>query len=98
MGKKIELPTAGEILKEEFMDPLGVSAYRLAKDIFVPVSRIQAIINDNRRITVDTSIRLGKYFGLSYDYFLNIQNEIDIRNACISIEKEVNQIQEVLYN
>ena len=48
MKKMIELPTAGEILKDEFMDPLGVSAYRLAKEIFVPVSRIQAIISNKK--------------------------------------------------
>lgn len=98
MIKRIDLPTVGEILKEEFMDPCGISAYRLAKDIFVPVSRIQAILNGTRKITVDTSIRLGKYFGVSYYYFLNIQNDIDIRRASEDMFDEVNKIKEIMYN
>ena len=78
---KIETPKMSEILKEEFMVPLGISAYRLANDIDVPVSRIQDILHDRRKITADTSIRLGRYFGVSENYFLNLQSDIDIRNA-----------------
>ena len=63
------------------MIPLGISAYRLANDIDVPVSRIQDILHDRRKITADTSIRLGRYFGVSENYFLNLQSDIDIRNA-----------------
>ena len=98
MTKRIELPTVGEILTEEFMDPCGISAYRLAKEIFVPVSRIQAIVNGSRKITIDTSIRLGQYFGVSYDYFINIQNDLDIRNICDSMQEEVDKIKELMYN
>lgn len=76
----IPTTTVAEILVEEFMEPLNISAYKLAKDIKVPVSRIQDIIHGKRKITPDTSIRLGRYFGVSERYFLNIQNEIDIRN------------------
>ena len=79
--KKVELPWISEILKEEFMIPLHISAYRLAKDIDVPVSRIQDILHDRRKITAETSIRLGRYFGLSDKYFLNLQIDIDIREA-----------------
>ena len=79
--KKVELPKISEILKEEFMVPLHISAYRLAKDIDVPVSRIQDILHDRRKITAETSIRLGRYFGLSDKYFLNLQIDIDIREA-----------------
>ena len=79
--KKVELPKISEILKEEFMNPLHISAYRLAKDINVPVSRIQDILHDRRKITAETSIRLGRYFGLSDKYFLNLQIDIDIREA-----------------
>ena len=57
MEKFIPTPTISEILKEEFMDPLGLSAYRLAKDIHVPVSRIQEILNGTRSISADTSLR-----------------------------------------
>lgn len=79
--KRIPTPKISEILKEEFMTPLHISAYRLAKDIDVPVSRIQDILHDRRKITAETSIRLGRYFGLSDKYFLNLQIDIDIREA-----------------
>ena len=81
MVKRIETPKISEILYEEFMEPYNLSAYKLAKEIDVPTSRIQDILHDRRKISVDTSIRLGKYFGLSERYFLNMQNDIDIRNA-----------------
>lgn len=81
-----------EILKEEFMIPFNVSAYKLAKDIDVPVSRIQDILHDRRKITPETSIRLGKYFGLSERYFLNLQNDIDIRNPKTLITESVSKI------
>ena len=76
----IETPTISEILLEEFMKPLSISAYKLANAINVPVSRIQDILHNRRKITVDTSIRLGIYFGVSDLLFLNIQNDIDLRN------------------
>ena len=77
----IQTPKISEILLEEFMKPLHVSAYKLAHSINVPVSRIQDILHDRRKITAETSIRLGRYFGLSDKYFLNLQNDIDIREA-----------------
>ena len=79
MDNKIKTPTIGQILKEEFLDPLDITAYRLAKDIGVPSSRVLEILHDRRKITPDTSLRLAKYFGLSDKYFLNLQNDIDIR-------------------
>ena len=89
---RIETPTISEILKEEFMKPLNISAYRLAHDINVPVSRIQDILHGRRSITVDTSLRLGKYFGVSEMYFLNIQIDIDLRNAKASIKSDLERI------
>ena len=83
---KIETPKISEFLLEEFMIPLKLSAYKLAKDINVPVSRIQDILHDRRKITMDTSIRLGIYFGISETFFINIQNDIDLRN-----EKQIHQ-------
>ena len=88
----IEIPKISEILFEEFMEPYGITAYRLAKDIHVPVSRIQDILHDRRKITADTSLRLGKYFGVSDRYFLDMQTDIDIRNAKFSIESDLNDI------
>ena len=78
---KIETPKVSEILLKEFMDPLNVSAYKLAKGIDVPVSRIQDILHDRRKITVDTSIRLGIYFGVSETFFLKNKNNIDLIEA-----------------
>lgn len=92
MAKQIATPTVGEILKEEFMEPFGISAYRLAKDINVPTSRIQDILHDRRRMTADTSIRLAKYFNLSENYFLSIQDDIDIRNAKLLIDEDLRNI------
>ena len=74
------------------MIPYHLSAYRLAKDIDVPVSRIQDLLHDRRKITAETSIKLGKYFGLSEKYFLNLQNDIDIREAKELFASSVNKI------
>lgn len=88
----ITTPTVSEILREEFMEPLGISAYRLAQSINVPVSRVQDILHDRRKITADTSLRLAKFFGVSDRYFLNIQNDIDIRNLKIQLANEIAKI------
>lgn len=89
---RIELPTVGEILSEEFLIPLKISCYRLAKDINVPVSRIQDIIHGRRKVTPDTSLRLSKYFGVSERYFLDIQSEIDIRELKRTLKDEIEKI------
>jgi len=88
----IKTPTIGEILYTEFMEPLGISAYKLAHDINVPTSRIQDILHNRRKITADTSVRLAKYFSVSDNYFLNIQNDIDLRNSKHSIANEIKHI------
>ena len=75
----IEPPSIGEILREEFMEPMELSAYGIAQAIHVPVSRIQDILHNRRKITIDTSLRLAKLFGVSDEYFINMQNDIDIR-------------------
>ena len=92
MDMFINTPEVGEILVEEFMKPLGLSAYKLANDIHVPVSRIQDIIHNRRRISADTSLRLAKYFGLSANYFLNIQTDLDLRKANNTIRAEIEEI------
>lgn len=93
MNNFIKTPTAGEILNEEFLKPLNISVYRLAKDIQVPVSRIQDIVKNKRKITADTSIRLAKYFNVSDNFFLNIQTDIDIRNERHRLQNIVNAIE-----
>jgi addiction module HigA family antidote len=68
----------GEILQEEFLIPLGISAYRLSKDIGIPQTRISEIVKANRRITADTALRLAKYFGNSAKFWLGLQDDFDI--------------------
>jgi len=97
MDNYIETPKMSEILSEEFMLPFGLSAYKLAQEIHVPVSRIQDILHDRRKITADTSIRLGKFFGVSDKYFLDIQDDIDIRNTKIQIMDDIDTISECCY-
>ncbi len=88
----IETPNMSEILYKEFMEPLGISAYKLAQAIHVPVSRIQDILHDRRKVTVDKSLRLARFFGVSDRYFLDIQNDIDIRNFRISMADDIKMI------
>ncbi|MDO9559393.1 MAG: HigA family addiction module antitoxin [Syntrophales bacterium] len=71
----------GEILYEEFMKPLCLSANQLARDIDVPPGRISEIVNGKRTITADTALRLGKYFGVSPEIWLNLQVDYDMRIA-----------------
>ncbi|MCF6166696.1 MULTISPECIES: HigA family addiction module antitoxin [Furfurilactobacillus] len=95
---RIPTPKISEILKEEFMAPVNLSAYALAKELNVPTSRIQDILHDRREITVDTSIRLGRFFGVSDQYFLNMQNDIDLRNTVENNEDEYNKIQQYKFS
>ncbi len=72
--------TPGEILLEEFLQPMQISAYKLSKDIHIPQTRISEIIAGNRRITTDTALRLSLYFGNSAQFWLGLQNDYDIEN------------------
>jgi addiction module HigA family antidote len=82
---KLENIHPGEVLLEEFLKPLNISAYRLSKDIRIPQTRTSQIINGKRRITADTALRLAKYFNNSPKFWLGLQNDYDI-------EEELNQI------
>ena|SRR3982751_4933856 len=73
----------GEILLEEFLTPLNISAYKLAKDIGIPQTRLSQIIKGNRRITADTALRFSKYFGNSAKFWLGLQDDYDL-------EEEIN--------
>lgn len=68
----------GEVLKEEFLRPLSISAYRLSKDLNIPQTRVSQILKGNRRITADTALRLSKYFGNSARFWLGLQDDFDI--------------------
>lgn len=92
MDKFINTPTMGEFLIEEFMKPLDLSAYKLAQEIHVPVSRIQDILHDRRKITADTSLRLARFFGVSDRFFLDIQNDIELRELKNELNDEIASI------
>lgn len=77
--KKIEPILPGEILEEEFLKPLGITPYKLAKEINVSDTSISEIINGTQKITTDTALSLSKYFGNSVEFWTGIQNEYDIR-------------------
>ena len=82
----------GEILREEFMKPLNISAYRLAKDISVPLNRITAIIKEARSISSETALLLSRYFGVSDELWSNLQAHYDIELAKDSIKEKLNKI------
>ena len=78
--EKLNNITPGEILLEEFLIPLDITQYRLAKELRIPATRIAEIIKGNRRITADTALRLSLYFGNSAKFWLGIQDDYDIEN------------------
>ena len=94
MGKRELAPIhPGEILLEEFLNPMDISQYRLAKDINVDPRRINEIVHGDRSITADTAFRLGRYFSMSPQFWLNLQSHYDLEildmNSGDQIEKEV---------
>ena len=90
--KKIRNIHPGEILHEEFLIPLGISAYRISKDTGIPQTRVSAIIKGKRRITADTALRFSKYFGNSAKFWLGIQDDFDIESENEALEQELNSI------
>jgi addiction module HigA family antidote len=96
--EKIKNIHPGEILQEEFLIPMEISAYRLSKDIGIPQTRISEIIKGNRRITADTAIRLSKYFGNSTKFWLGLQDDFDIEEELSNKKEEFELIGKVHYN
>ena len=90
--KKLNNIHPGEILREEFLIPLEISAYRLAKETFLPQTRISEIIKGNRRITADTALRFSKFFGTSAKFWLGLQNDYDLEIEKNQKEDELNNI------
>lgn len=74
----------GEILLQEFLIPFNITAYKLAKDVEIPQTRVSQIIKGNRRITADTALRLSKYFGNSAKFWLGLQDDFDIEEQSIA--------------
>ena len=94
--KKIKNIYPGEILQEEFLIPLEISAYRLSKEISIPQTRISEIVKGNRRITADTALRLSKFFGNSAKFWLGIQDDFDIEEEKNSKQKDLNAIKQYI--
>jgi addiction module HigA family antidote len=92
MVKKLPPMHPGEVLREEFLIPLGLSAGALAKACGVPRTRIERIANEETAITADTALRLGKALGTSAQLWLNLQNEFDMRTAKKQIAKDLEKI------
>lgn len=98
-GESFAPLTPGQILKTEFLDPLRITQYRLAKEINVPATRIGSTINDGRGITADTDLRLCKFFKLSDGYFLRLQEQYDLevaRTALVNVLPRIHTYVEVL--
>ncbi len=81
----------GEILLEEFLRPMGISQYRLAKDISVPQRRISEIVQRKRSITADTALRLGRFFGMEAQFWLNLQSRYDLLQAETELKKRLDK-------
>ena len=96
--RKLKNIHPGEILKEEFLLPLEISAYKLSKDIGIPQTRISSIIKGNRRITADTALRLSKYFGNSAKFWLGLQDDFDIEQEKNEKKAELNAIKQCARN
>ena len=92
MDEKFELPKIGDILVEEFLEPLEITPYRLAKDLGVSTSSILDLVHNKRKISVEMALRLSKYFGTTSKFWLNMQNELDLREMQEKLEKELDKI------
>ena len=90
--EKLPVPTIGEILTEEFLQPLEITPYRLAKELHVAPSSILDLVHDRRRLSVDMALRLSRCFGTSEHFWLNLQNEIDIRNRREKLSEDLDLI------
>jgi len=88
----IETPTIGEIIREEFLEPLHITPYRLSKELGVSTSTILDLLHNKRKLSVEMALRLSKYFGNSYKFWLNLQNELEIRETQKKMGKELEKI------
>lgn len=94
MGKRDFAPIhPGEVLLHDFMEPLGLSQYRVAKEISVPPRRINEIVHGLRGITADTALRLSRYFGLTDQYWLNLQSLYDLQMAREQLQETLDSIE-----
>lgn len=92
MDEKFELPKIGDVLVEEFLEPLEITPYRLAKDLGVSTSSILDLVHNKRKISIEMALRLSKYFGTSSKFWLNMQNELDLRETREKLENDLDKI------
>lgn len=92
MAREVKYPTPGEILQEEFLGPMGITAYRLAKDIGVQQMRISEILAGKRAVTVDTGLRLSRYFGTTDEFWTGLQLDYDTAMAKDALAAELAKI------
>lgn len=96
--KRLKNIHPGEILAKEFLLPLGISAYRLSKEIGIPQTRTSEIVKGNRRMTADTALRLSKYFGNSAKFWLGLQDDFDLEEEQNQKKSDFNQIKKFSFN
>lgn len=82
----------GEVLLEEFLIPMAISQYKLAKDLMIPQTRVSEIVKRKRRITADTALRLSKYFGTSAKFWLGLQDDYDLEESGNLLAAELREI------
>jgi len=92
MARQVPYPTPGEILREEFLEPLGITQYRLAKEIGVPQARIGEIVAGKRSVTADTGLRLSRFFGMSDGFWTGLQLDFDTAMARERLAKTLEKI------
>ena len=98
MAKKLSPVTPGDVLLEEFLRPMEITQNQLAKDIKVPANRISQIIHGKREITADTALRLGKYFGIEPEFWVNLQMRYNMKIAKNKLEKKIEREVKVHFN
>jgi antitoxin HigA-1 len=93
MSKSVTSPIhPGEILREEFMKSLGIGSNALALSLRVPATRVSAIVNENRSISADTALRLGRYFSTTGEFWMNLQRDYDLRMTARSLSAEIERV------
>jgi len=89
----LDIPTIGEIIVDEFLEPMNITPYRLSKELNVSTSTILDLIHNRRKLSVEMALRFSKYFGNTYKFWLNLQNELEIRETKKKLEKDLEKIQ-----
>lgn len=98
MTKKLPAITPGEILLEEFLQPMDISQNKLAKDISVPPNRISQIVHGKREITADTALRLGRYFNIEPEFWINLQTRYNLKEVKSKVGAKINSEVKVYFS